>query len=254
MKASVSLVVVSLLASAAASAGVTGVDRGPELLVIGPVETVDLANRSATILGQHVHTTAVLAVGDSVAVFGLANRDGSIEAVSVQPRGLYIPGASAIFINGVVQQAQSALGRVVLNGLTVDLTAAMSHGTVAPALGSKLAIYGTQPVSRGLVLVNGIAGTGADVNGIAGTGSGVSGIAGTGSSVSGIAGTGASVSGIAGTGARVSGIAGTGAGVSGIAGTGSSVSGIAGTGARVSGIAGTGSNVSGIAGTGSQLQ
>src|SRR5256884_6842171 len=76
----------------------------------------------------------------------------------------------------------------------------------SPAVGSRLAISGTQPVSRGLVLVSNTSGS---VQGIAGTGAAVNGIAGTGAALNGIAGTGAAVNGIAGTGAAVNGIAGT---------------------------------------------
>jgi hypothetical protein len=260
MKTSVRAAVAILLGTAAASAGVGG--SSAELLVIGPVESINAADRTATILEQRVHTTMVdaLAVGNTVAVFGTARADGTIEASTIQFRGVYVPGATSIFISGTVQRAEHALGRVVVNGVTVDLTSAMSYGMLSPAIGSKLAISGTQPVNRGLVLVSGtrgsvqgIAGTGSAVNGIAGTGSAVNGIAGTGSALNGIAGTGSAVNGIAGTGSAVNGIAGTGSAVNGIAGTGSAVNGIAGTGSAVNGIAGTGSAVNGIAGTGSAV-
>src|SRR5256886_9938055 len=243
MKMSVRLAVAILLGTAAASTSLAGVGAsGGELLVIGPVESVNAADSTASILGQRVHTPAIdaIAVGNTVAVFGTARADGTIEASAIQSRGIYVPGATSIFVSGTVQRAEPALGRVVVSGVTVDLTSAMSYGMFSPAVGSKLAVSGTQPVSRGLVLV---IGTRASVQGIAGTGSSVNGIAGTGSSVGGIAGTGSSVSGIAGTGSSVGGIAGTGSSVGGIAGTGSSVGGIAGTGSSVGGIAGTGSSV-----------
>src|SRR5205823_6028671 len=265
MKTSVRVAVAILLGTAAASTGLAGVGASDgELLVIGPVESVNAADSTATILGQRVHTPAIdaIAVGNTVAVFGTARADGTIEASAIQSRGIYVPGATSIFVSGTVQRAEPAIGRVVVSGVTVDLTSAMSHGMFSPAVGSKLAISGTQPVSRGLVLVSGtgasasvqgIAGTGTSVGGIAGTGASVGGIAGTGTSVNGIAGTGTSVGGIAGTGARVNGIAGTGASVGGIAGTGASVGGIAGTGTSVGGIAGTGTSVGGIAGTGASV-
>src|SRR5438874_4650151 len=240
MKTSVRVAVAILLGTAAASTGLAGVGgTGGELLVIGPVESVNATESTATILGQLVHTAAIdaVAVGNTVAVFGTARADGTIEASAIQSRGIYVPGATSIFVSGTVQRAEPALGRVVVSGVTVDLTSAMSYGMFSPAVGSKLAISGTQPVSRGLVLVSG---TRASVQGIAGTGSSVNGIAGTGSSVGGIAGTGSSVNGIAGTGSAVNGIAGTGSSVNGIAGTGSSGGGRAGTGSEVGGMAGTG--------------
>jgi len=194
MKTSVRLAVAILLGTAAASAG--GGGRSAELLVIGPVESINAADRTATILEQRVHTAMVdaLAVGNTVAVFGTVRADGTIEASAIQSRGVYVPGATSIFVSGTVQRAEPALGRVVVNGVTVDLTSAMSNGMLSPAVGSKLAISGTQPANRGLVLVSGapqgIAGTGAVVNGIAGTGAVVNGIAGTGAVANGIAGTG----------------------------------------------------------------
>ena len=240
MKTSVRVAVAILLGTAAASTGLAGVGGSSgELLVIGPVESVNAADSTATILGQRVHTATIdaIAVGNTVAVFGAARADGTIEASLIQSRGIYVPGATSIFVSGTVQRAEPALGRVVVSGVTVDLTSAMSHGMFSPAVGSRLAISGTQPVSRGLVLVSGTRGS---VQGIAGTGALVNGIAGTGALVNGIAGTGALVNGIAGTGALVNGIAGTGASAKGIAGTGALVNGIAGTGALVNGIAGTG--------------
>ena len=199
MKTSIRVAVAILLGTAAASAGVGG--NSAELLVIGPVESVNAAARTATILGQRVHTAMVdaLAVGNTAAVFGTARADGTIDASAIQLRGVYVPGATSIFVSGTVQRAEPTLGRVVVNGVTVDLTSAMSYGMLSPAVGSRLAISGTQPVSRGLVLVSGTRGS---VQGIAGTGAAVNGIAGTGAAINGIAGTGAVVNGIAGTGVQ----------------------------------------------------
>src|SRR5437763_7410170 len=239
MKMSVRLAVAILLGTATASTSLAGVGAsGCELLFIGPLGTATAAESTATILGQRVHMPAIdaIAVGNTVAVFGTARADGTIEASAIQSRGIYVPGATSIFVSGTVQRAEPAVGRVVVSGVTVDLTSAMSHGMFSPAVGSKLAISGTQPVSRGLVLVSG---TPASVQGIAGTGTVVNGIAGTGTAVNGIAGTGTSVNGIAGTGTAVNGIAGTGAAVNGIAGTGTSGNGIAGTDTSVNRIAGT---------------
>ena len=225
MKTSVRITVALLLGVAAASAGLAGNRSNPELLVVGPVESIDLANGTAIILGQRVHTATLdqLAVGNAVAVFGTERVDGSIVASAIQPKGLYVPGATSIFLSGRVEGAESALGRVTVNGVAIDLTSVMSSGMLSPALGSRLAVSGTQPASHGIVLVSGIAGTGSAVNGIAGTGSYARGIAGTGSAVNGIAGTGSYARGIAGTGSAVNGIAGTGSYARGIAGTGSAV-------------------------------
>ena len=213
-----SVIYLTVLTAIAASTSMAESRDAAELLIVGPVESVDLANRIATVLGQRVALSNVdsLALGNTVAVFGTSRADGTIRATAIQDRGLYTAGATTIYLSGTVQQAEPSIGRVVVNGVSVDLTAAMSVGTLSPDVGSRMSIRGTQPVSRGLVLVDGIVGTGS--SGIVGTGH--SGIVGTGSS--GIVGTGRS--GIVGTGS--SGIVGTGS--SGIVGTGSS--GIVGTG------------------------
>ena len=215
MKASISTVVAAVIAAAAASAGSAGISgSGTELLVVGPVEAVNPIDRTAIVLGQRVQTDMAerLAVGDTVAVFGVTRGDGSIAAAAIQSRGTYVPGATAIFLSGRVESAQPAIGHVVLNGVHIDLTSAMAHGMFSPAVGTKLSVSGTQPVSHGLVLVNGISGSG--TSGISGSGGRVSGISGSGTS--GISGSG--TSGVKAAGARLSGLIRR---VSGISGSGS---------------------------------
>ena len=183
MKASISTVVAAVLAATAgatSSAGISG--SGAELLVVGPVEAVSAVDRTALVLGQRVQTEMLdrLVVGDTVAVFGVARPDGTIAAAAIQSRGAYVPGATTVFLSGRVESAQSSIGHVVMNGVRVDLTSAMSHGTFAPSVGAKLSISGIQPASHGLVLVNGISGSG--TSGISGSGGRLNGISGSGTS------------------------------------------------------------------------
>jgi hypothetical protein len=226
---------VTLLATAAVSTGFAE-DRSPRLLVIGPVESVNAESRSAVVLGQRVRTDAAteLAVGDSVAIYGLANRNASIEASAVQSLGLYVPGATPIYITGTVERAEPSVGRIVVNGIAVDLTPAMSDGMVSPGVGSQLEVSGTQPVSHGVVLMERASAVGASNRGISRIG--VTGIGGVG--LNGIGGVG--VTGIGGVG--VTGIGGV--GLNGIGGVG--VTGAGGVG--VKGIGGVGLN--GIGGVG----
>ena len=77
---------------------VNGINRGGvELLVVGPVEAIDQAAKTAVILGQRVLVADAnhLALGETAAVFGTARSDGSIVAAAIQSRGPYVPGASA---------------------------------------------------------------------------------------------------------------------------------------------------------------
>src|SRR2546421_254378 len=251
--------VIVLLATAAASTSFAGSGTsingisgsGSQLLVIGPVEATSAANATATILGQRVLTPTAgqLTVGNTVGVFGTMRGDGTIAASAIQSGGLYVPGATAIYLFGTVERAEPSLGRVVINGVAVDLTPLMSYGMLSPAVGSKVAVSGTQPVSGGRVLVNGISGSGAAVNGISGSGAAVNGISGSGAAVNGISGSGAAVNGISGSGAAVNGISGSGAAVNGISGSGAAVNGISGSGAAVNGISGSGAAVNGISGS-----
>jgi hypothetical protein len=190
--------------------GISG--GGAQLLVVGPVEAINAADKTAIVLGQRVHTAALerLVVGDTAAVYGTTRADGSIAASVIQSRGLYVPGATSIFLSGTVQRAESSVGRVVVGGVTIDLTPVMSHGMLSPTVGTNLQLRGIQPVSGGLVVVNGISGGGVSTNGISGGGVSTNGISGGGVSANGISGGGVSTNGISGGGVSANGISGGG--------------------------------------------
>src|SRR6266446_6102041 len=140
--------------------GISG--GGTQLLVVGPVEAINAANKTAIVLGQTVRAPNLetLAMGNTVAVYGTIRADGSIAASTIQSRGIYVPGATAIFISGTVQKAEPSVGRVVVSGVTVDLTSVMSYGMLSPTVGTKLQLTGIQPLNGGLVVVDGISGGG----------------------------------------------------------------------------------------------
>jgi hypothetical protein len=241
-------------ATTAYGAGISGsgstssVQQG-QLLLIGPVDAVNAQAGLVTILGQKLTYghAGKLVVGDTAAVFGVTKANGSFVATSIVDQGRYVPGATVIFLTGKVQKSDSAVGRVTVDGLTVDLTGTMSNGVIAPAVGSKLQITGTQPTAGGLVVASGISGSGDGASlGISGSGASL-GISGSGASL-GISGSGTSKSlGISGSGASL-GISGSGASL-GISGSGTSKSlGISGSGASL-GISGSGASL-GISGSG----
>jgi hypothetical protein len=170
MKSSFSagLAVTVALATASAGAGVNRVEsqqstvviNQPVLKVIGPVEAYDAAHRSARILGQTVilPTDADLAIGDIASVLGTTRSDGAIVAAVVEDHGLYIPGSSIIFLSGTIEKVNPAVGRVTVNGITVDYTALLADESTAPAAGRTVETSGTQPVLGGIVLATTIAG------------------------------------------------------------------------------------------------
>ena len=233
-------------AAATVPAGISGGARQDShesmaLVLVGPVEAVNVSQGLAIVLGQKVITqsAAELSVGEAISVIGRLSPDGSILAMSVQKAGVYVPGATQILLTGTVQKVDSTIGRAVVGGLSVDLTGLMSTGSVPIVQGSTVQIAGTQPVNRGLVLVTGISG-GALTQGISG-GALTQGISG-GALTQGISG-GALTQGISG-GAKLQGISG-GAKVAGISG-GALTQGISG-GAKLQGISG-GAKLQGISG------
>jgi len=245
MKTSGPVILAALLAATVTAASYGGISGGglgtngisgggAQLLVVGPVDAINAANRIAIVLGQTVHAASLerLAVGNTVAVYGTTRADGSIAASAIQSRGIYVPGATSIFISGTVQRAEPSVGRVVVSGVTVDLTSVMSHGMFSPTVGTKLQLTGVQPLSGGLVVVNGISGGGAEALGISGGGLGTNGISGGGLGTNGISGGGLGTNGISGGGLGINGISGGG-------------------GARLNGISGGGLGTNGISGGGS---
>src|SRR5580692_2529919 len=179
MKASVSIMAATFWAAAATSvagisgggAAANGISGGGspaastlpgdvQLLVIGPIESIDVDAKTVVVLGQQLAAPNLdgLAVGDSAAIFGKLRNDGAILVSAIQDRGPYVAGANGVLISGVVQKTDSLNGRAVVNGVAIDLTPIMAQGVFSPVAGSKLQIAGTQPLSRGVVVANGISG------------------------------------------------------------------------------------------------
>src|ERR1700753_3872337 len=107
--------------SAAGSAAKVAVEE-PTLKVIGPVELFDAKHSVARVLGQTVvlHRSQQLTVGDVVSVTGTTAADGKITATVVADQGLYVAGASTIFLSGQVQKVDSTLGTAMVSGVAVD--------------------------------------------------------------------------------------------------------------------------------------
>ena len=203
MRNLVATFVTAILGAAGTAGYASGANTADPLLVVGPVESVNAAHTVAVVLGQKVliGSAAAVAVGDTVAVYGAVLGDGGLNATKVVVEGAYVPGATPVFVSGTVQQVQPSIGRAVVSGITVDLTALMSTGAVTPAVGSKVEISGTQPVNNGLLVAAGISGSGKAMAGISGSGKAMAGISGSGKIVAaGISGSGKAMAGISGSG------------------------------------------------------
>ena len=203
--------IVSTAIAAAVPAAYAGISGGGnssavqqvQLLLVGPVDAVNARAGIVTVLGQKVAYSgaATLAPGDAAAVYGFAQPNGSFVATSIADEGQYVPGATVIYLSGKVTKSDSAVGRVVVGGLTVDLTGAMSTDIATPSVGAELHVTGTQPTFGGLVVANGISGGGGTASlGISGGGDSSLGISGGGTKSLGISGGGTSSLGISGGG------------------------------------------------------
>src|SRR5580698_9306000 len=248
----------AVLAAVSATSALAEPRESPELIVIGPVEAVDLVSHTATVLGQRflISNTEALVVGNAASVYGVPRADGTIQVSAVRDQGLYTAGATQVFLSGLVQKSEASIGSAVVNGIKIDLTGAMADGQISPALGARMAISGTQPVRGGVVLAAGIIGSGAAANGIIGSGAAANGIIGSGAAANGIIGSGARANsaGIIGSGASANGIIGSGIHPSsaGIIGSGAAANGIIGSGAAANGIIGSGAAANGIIGSGAR--
>ena len=227
--------------------GASAAVQEPKLLLVGPVEAIDVKHSTAIVLGQTVlvHQTEGLTIGETVEVFGTTRPDGVFAASAVKSEGLYVPGSTGILLSAPVQKLEPSVGRAIIGGLNVDLTALMAAGAVSPEVGAVVQVNGTQPALHGLVLANGISGGGVSIKGISGGGS--YGISGGGSSATGV-----SIKGISGGGSYGISGGGSSASIKGISGGGSygiSGGGSSATGVSIKGISGGGSY--GISGGGS---
>ncbi len=237
------------------------------LLLIGPVNALIPNEQAAIVLGQRIslNNSQQLTVGETAAVFGKLSANGVITASEIRHQGPYVAGSTTVFLTGIVQKNQASIGHAQVGGLSVDLTPAMASGPVTADLGSIVQIVGTQPAADGVVLANGISGSGsATASGISGSGlitNGISGsdhvvtsgISGSGLTFNGISGSGhATTSGISGSGLTFNGISGSGhATTNGISGSGLTFKGISGSGqATTNGISGSGLTFNGISGSG----
>src|SRR5579864_2812557 len=117
-------------------AGITGggtaaVSREePRLLIVGPVESVDVRHGIATILGQMVVAANVeqLSIGDTAVVFGKRQLSGLVAASQIRSQGLYVAGATSIYLLGSIQKSDASVGKITVEGLSIDLTPIMADG------------------------------------------------------------------------------------------------------------------------------
>ena len=140
------------------SGGVRGIDSGGAHLLSGPITSVDRLNQTFTSLGQVVFASrdmiASVSPGDYVAVVGTVAGPGTVYADEVGVYAQrYIPGASAVYIAGMLSDIDPSVGLAEIGSLQIDYTAGLSRG-VQPS-GHVAGFLGVQPTPGGPVVATG---------------------------------------------------------------------------------------------------
>jgi hypothetical protein len=126
------------------------------LLLAGPLQSYDPQTGIAVILGQNVPVGAqsLPETGYTVAVFGTINDDGSLNVSRISAAGVYVPGATEIFLSGIVEKSDPILRQITVGGVTVD--ALVTSEVALPPVGATVQLVGTQPVIGGVILAQAI--------------------------------------------------------------------------------------------------
>src|SRR5882672_4071547 len=261
MKTKSLAILLGLLSAIGPAALIAGGGR-VELVLSGPIESVDAASRSVTVLNHRISVVDVsgYGVGTLVNVYGGLQKNSAISNALVENLSRYASGSDQVFLKGAISAMDSSTGRISVGGALVDYTALLaSSGFRVPRLGATVEVSGTQPGNRGVVLATrllevihsaGVVGSGATSSGVVGSGAVSSGVVGSGATSSGVVGSGRTGSGVVGSGASSSGVVGSGATSSGVVGSGAVSSGVVGSGRTGSGVVGSGASSTGVVGRG----
>jgi len=90
-------------------------------------------------------------VGDFVSVQGSVVASGWLYAdgLSVSTEA-YVPGATEVFVTGMLSSVDSANGLALVGGLTIDYTASLGSGQVPN--GVLWSFVGTRPTTKGIMV------------------------------------------------------------------------------------------------------
>ncbi len=248
-----------------------------EVVLFGPVERLSNSSREVSVLGhvvgvddatelQGLESVDDLSQGNSAFVVAEVRKDGVLSAKELRVAKLrYVPGASDVYIGGVVSSVNTATAHMVIRGVHIyfgDIVSAQNFSLVP---GEHISVVGRQPSPSGIIWASGIErtvaahgigdfATGLSEQSITGTGIQLQSITGTGRQKQSITGTGRQKQSITGTGVQLQSITGTGRQKQSITGTGISKQSITGTGVQLQSITGTGRQKQSITGTGIQRQ
>jgi len=134
------------------AAGITG---GDGTVLAGPVDSIDRINGVFESMGQIVMASqsmlSGMQVGDYVTVGGTAISSGWYFADAVNVSDLsYVPGATEVFISGMMSSLDLVNGTAEMGGLTIDYTSSLG-GSNAPS-GDMWSFHGTRPSLGGSLI------------------------------------------------------------------------------------------------------
>jgi hypothetical protein len=156
MKPKVRIMVLSGAVAIAAAWVSAEASSGRELLFSAPIQKLDRGTETVTVLGQSFHAqTAQLNIGEIVKVYGILEKSGSVSDAVVEGTNTFGANGDSVFLKGVVTNSDPALGRIEIDGLTVDYTSQLGNSQfVAPATGDVIAVSGLQPTNQGLLVAS----------------------------------------------------------------------------------------------------
>ena len=130
-----------------------GIDAGD--ILAGPVDRIDAVNGVFESMGQIVMASrdalSRMNVGDFVSVQGSIAGPGWLYADVVSVSNTqYVPGATEVFVTGMLSAVDRAAGTAQMGALTIDYTASLGAGG-APA-DVVWSFAGTRPVSNGVMV------------------------------------------------------------------------------------------------------
>ena len=134
---------------------VDGIHGSSTAVLTGSVENISYEARIFESLGQKVMASAEmlnrLSVGDLVNVQGSVAGPGLLYADSITVSAeQYVPGATEVFVTGILSSIDVSTGTATLGDLQVDYTSSLSSGRT-PA-GVLWSFRGTQPSNQGVML------------------------------------------------------------------------------------------------------
>jgi len=128
---------------------------GFTVAAMGPIESIVQNGDAATlvILGQAFEIPVADSAGFALGDFAVAGKGSANGATVYHVGSVYVAGVSGVRLKAPVTAVDGNLGTASLGAATVNYTALLSADPGAvPEVGESLAIAGTQPVARGLVL------------------------------------------------------------------------------------------------------